>query len=522
LTRRKTVSAAFRRLFPTLPLLPYFILAGAPLAFLAADAALHPPWLECPLLPAGRIVRLFLNSVALSLAVGIVGTAWGALAALCLAGCRNGIRRLGVLLLPLPLLTPPYILAVTWWSLLDRGTLIGRLFLPVMQAGGTLSDALGAVLLLSFGWFPIPALLLLSAMRRLPGDVLDAARIQAGQGAVWIRGLIPLLAPSALAGGALLSCLTLTAYGVPALFQVRTLTLEMHAEFSSSGDPVRAAIPAVPLLLAAGAVLWVLHLLARGNGPPSTPPSGGWPEGLHQPPCIAIPVRAVGLITLALLCTPVLLMAAKAGSWRQVVRSGVDSWNEISVSLALGAGAAILCTICALPLARLLTRRPSPGTLVLGLLPLAIPAPLFSLGVLGIWSPLLAGTHLPLVVALAGRLMPFALLSQFVIFRTLDPLLFEMGELHPVPPTRRLLRVTLPLLLPGVAVGGAVTFALTLGDLGSSVLLDPPGAGTFPVKLFNLLHYGAGDQVAGMALCILPIVYLLWGLAVLLAKGWHR
>jgi iron(III) transport system permease protein len=52
--------------------------------------------------------------------------------------------------------------------------------------------------------------------------------------------------------------------------------------------------------------------------------------------------------------------------------------------------------------------------------------------------------------------------------------------------------------------GFFIAFILSLGELGTTLLVIPPGRETIPIKIYNLMHYGADQLVA--ALCLILIV----------------
>jgi iron(III) transport system permease protein len=60
-----------------------------------------------------------------------------------------------------------------------------------------------------------------------------------------------------------------------------------------------------------------------------------------------------------------------------------------------------------------------------------------------------------------------------------------------------------------LAASAAVVFVLSLGELGASLLTVPPGVSTLPLRMFNLLHYGASAEVASLALVTIGIIVVL-------------
>jgi hypothetical protein len=63
--------------------------------------------------------------------------------------------------------------------------------------------------------------------------------------------------------------------------------------------------------------------------------------------------------------------------------------------------------------------------------------------------------------------------------------------------------VQLPLLAPAFVVSWLLVFVLSLGELGTSLMVSPPGQATLSMKIYNLMHYDATDSVAALSLVIL-------------------
>ena len=67
----------------------------------------------------------------------------------------------------------------------------------------------------------------------------------------------------------------------------------------------------------------------------------------------------------------------------------------------------------------------------------------------------------------------------------------------------RLVHVTLPLILPQLVAAFSLSFALSMGELGATVMIYPPGWVTSPVGIFALTD--RGEVFDGAALTMLLI-----------------
>jgi len=83
----------------------------------------------------------------------------------------------------------------------------------------------------------------------------------------------------------------------------------------------------------------------------------------------------------------------------------------------------------------------------------------------------LVGTLVILPLAYLVRNLPLAGRAVIAGFRQLDPSLDEAAQSLGAGRWARLWRVTLPLLKPALAAGGALAFVTALGDFVTSILL---------------------------------------------------
>src|SRR5579859_1552217 len=80
----------------------------------------------------------------------------------------------------------------------------------------------------------------------------------------------------------------------------------------------------------------------------------------------------------------------------------------------------------------------------------------------------------------------------------------QVAESLGARPAYRLRHVTLPLILPYLIAAFSLSFALSMGELGATIMIYPPGWVTLPVDIFALTD--RGDVFEGSALTMLLIL----------------
>jgi 2-aminoethylphosphonate transport system permease protein len=236
-------------------------------------------------------------------------------------------------------------------------------------------------------------------------------------------------------------------------------------------------------------------------------------------------IFAVVIVVVFVAPIATVVAAAFAGAWNGPLPSDLglahfgnalsgDNLASLSVSLPTafmaGAAALILGTWAALAArdAPAVLRRITDGVFHL---PIALPSVAIGLGLLVTFNErplLLGGTKWIVVLAHTVLVLAFAFSSVSAALQRLDPAYREAAESLGAGPVRVLTRVTLPLLLPSLGAAAGLAVALSMGELGATVMVYPATWKTLPVTIFGLSDRG---QVFDAAACttILLLVTLL-------------
>ena len=225
------------------------------------------------------------------------------------------------------------------------------------------------------------------------------------------------------------------------------------------------------------------------------------------------------IVTAVLFGLPLLtlVLASIAGEWTRALpthptlahlRAALGGAQRAALwhSLATGVGATLAALV--LGVWGALASRDAPrlvrrGVDAVFLLPVAIPS--VSIGL----ALLVAFSHPPLLlngtVALVGvthvvLITAYAYASAQAGIARLPAGVEEMAGSLGATPSRVLVRVTLPLLLPQLRAAAALGFALSMGELGATIMIYPPGWVTAPVEVFSLTD--RGSLFAGAALSV--------------------
>jgi ABC-type Fe3+ transport system permease subunit len=139
---------------------------------------------------------------------------------------------------------------------------------------------------------------------------------------------------------------------------------------------------------------------------------------------------------------------------------------------------------------------------------IALPGPIISLGVLALlnhnlppFDYLYDRTLLPPILAVLVRVVPMTFAILWWGFRTLEEEPLLAAALDGASPLRQLQSIALPQRWQLLLAAALAAFVVASGDISASLLVLRPGPNeTIGRSMFGLIHVGADDQVAAIAL----------------------
>lgn len=232
------------------------------------------------------------------------------------------------------------------------------------------------------------------------------------------------------------------------------------------------------------------------------------------------------------LLLPLVAMAA-AVNWGQFLPlvTSESSLAALSLSLRTATASTLLCVLLGVPLALALARLSFPGKRLvraLVLLPLVLPpvvggiALLYTFGrqgilggVLDIFGVQIAFSTAAVILAQAFVALPFLVLSLEGSLRTAGTRYEAVAATLGASPNTVLRRVTLPLVLPGLASGAVLSFARCLGEFGATLAFAGSLQGvtrTLPLEIY-LQRETDADAAVALSLVLVVVAVAVVGLS---------
>lgn len=465
-----------------------------PLFYLLVRAAEYPAEDFFATVFSTRSARLASTSLALT---GTV-TAWCVVLGVGLAVLvtRTSIpgRRLLAVAAALPLAVPSYVAAFGWQSM-------NALVAP----GTTFEGFFAATVVITSVTYPYVYLPAVAALMSVDPAQEEAAR-SLGRGSVqtFFSVTVRQATPAISAGSLLCAIYVIADFGAPSILRVDTFTRAIFTSFSMGFDRLSGIALSSVLLVLTMLVLVVEGRIRRRSTRYAK--LGGGASG--SPVRLNLGVWEIPALLLAW-GTLVISLGVPAGalaywSYRGVSTPGslAEVGSAFAGSLWVAALAGLATTALALPLALYLARRPSWTARTLErsvYLAHSLPGVVIGLSMvmLGISVfPAFYQTTPLLILAYCTLMLPLALGPALAAALNSPPELEEAAQALGKSSVDAYLRVTLPVIAPGIGAGALMVMLTVIKELPATLMLRPTGFDTLATRLWT---YTGNESFAAAA-----------------------
>jgi iron(III) transport system permease protein len=473
---------------------------------------------------------LFRNSLAIAAVTTAVAGGLGVGLGALLGKTDMPLRNTFAILFSLPLLFPPYVLAIGWFEILGRGGLLAQWF--GSAAGGRTSHWLfgfpGVVLVLASALLPVVLLLTITYLRGVDPSLEEAARLSSPWLAILRRITVPLITPGVLLSLMLVFLLSMGEFGVPAflrfdVFPVASFT--QSSAFYDFGAATAAALPFIGVVLSG--ILISEHILRHK--------SYSFRRGVHQHP-IRVPLgRKTTPILLAVSALGVGLVGMPLAGvlWRGASLPALDeaigrAGGSAVRSVAYAAIASTVLCVLGFFLAYLLHRRALAWWWMdaLTLFLFTLPGTVIGIGLIALWNhPSTKWVYSSPALLIIGLVAQYSVLGSRPIlagFSQLPASLEEAAEIAGSGWFRRVFVILAPLVRPAMLAAWAIGFLFCLRDLSLPLLLAPPGGDTLTARTMTLMANGSPELIAALSMISMSLALVPLGVLGIAWRVWSK
>ncbi|CVI70541.1 Inner membrane ABC transporter permease protein YdcV [Clostridiales bacterium CHKCI001] len=199
--------------------------------------------------------------------------------------------------------------------------------------------------------------------------------------------------------------------------------------------------------------------------------------------------------------------------WYSELFQDKDLMEALKNSLILGVlscfCAGVIGTIGAVGMARLNYK--TKGVMeYLSMLPIMIPEIILGMVFLAFFSAIsLPFGMTTLVIAHTTFCIPYIYMMVKARLVGMDPALLEAARDLGASEIRAFWDITLPLIMPAVASGSLLAFAMSFDDVVISVLVTNSRINTLPIKVFSRIKFGVSPEINALSTIMLSVTLII-------------
>ena len=483
-----------------------------------------------------RFQEAMLNSLLLGVASSVFGMLIGTLLAWLVSRTDMPFRRLVRACVLGSFAVPAFVNALSW--VLLAGPNAGSLnqlwmaltgsregFINIFSMQGLIIVAVATV-------YPLGFIFMHNAFETMDTEMEQAARLLGASGVrAFFSIALPLARPALIAGFIMTFLEALALYGAPAAIgvpaRVYVVTTQVWSLFEYPPQIGMAAALSLPLALVTIALLWLQRILIGRKGFGTIRGKAGRWQRAKLGPWRWIAAGVAGVVVFVTFVLPNAVLVFRSfyresygalslsnftfGHYRYVLFDYIDGLPSIRHSLATALAAATVAALLAL-VAAFVARRNIAGfsglLSFLCMLPLAIPAMVFAVGLVAAYSSgwiVLYGTLWIMVLAYLTKNLPYAFMSCNAALASVHVDLENAARVLGASTLRALRDITAPLIRNGILSGWIVVFANSLRDLSASVLLYTSATTVISTAIMDVYYASAWGAVAALSVILLGI-----------------
>ena len=486
------------------------------------------------------VLRAFGNTLLLGALSAVAATVTGFILAFALTRTNMAGKRFVHLVSLLPVISPPFVIALAMILLFGRSGLVTKQVLGIKDAN--IYGLHSLVFIQALAFTPIAYLNIRGMLQAMDSALEDAAAmLRASQWTIFRRITLPLSMPAILSSMLLVFVKSIEDFGNPLVIggNFNTLAVEAYSQLIGYFDLQAGALLASVLLLPS-LLAFMVHRYwvskrsyVTVTGKPATQNIritkriAVWPLAAFCYALTGLIVLLYGTVVwVSFTKIPGINWSFTFDHYLKIYANGlIPLWN----SLTLSAFATPVVTLLGVLIAYLLARRSFPGAWILRfgtLLAFAAPGTIIGIGYVSVFNTaplLLTGTAFIIVAAMVVKTLQVGIEAGTNQIRQVDPAIEEAAAVLGASNTRIFTRVTLPLLKPALFASMAYAFTRSLTTLSAVIFLVSAQWSLITVTILNQVEtMRMGLAAAYSVILILLVLGVLAVMQLLLGRSHNQ
>ncbi|MFQ5862581.1 MAG: ABC transporter permease [Candidatus Brocadiales bacterium] len=485
-----------------------------------------------------KTALVFLNSLLLAFLTTVLSAILGIFTGFLFGKTDLPLKGIYRALFLLPFIIPSYVYGLAWANLLGKTGLLNNLlsgvpFLTADMVSNFMYSVFGGATVLGLSFFPIMMLITEGSLARVGTHMEEGGLIFEGRGKVIMNVLFPLASPGIFSGMLVVFILTLSEFGVPFLLDIKVLTTQIFTQFSAFYNEKVAVALSIPLVCITVSLMVIERIYLKGKsfealGRSADTRTYKYLLGWWKIPCII----ACSTILAVVVVFPLATLVMDSWSLDAYKKAVLLTRQSIINTLVLGAVGASLVTLLGLAMgyfsekARLYLGKGMEFSMVVLF---AVPATVIGVGLIRLWNrpdglfQFVYGSFIIIIIGYIARFAPIAARTMADSYKQVPNHLADAAIVAGTGWWGLMGKIFIPLVGSGIMITWLLSFIFCVGEIGTTILVYPPGYETLPIALFTVMANSPTDVVAAISVLFVVMVLVPVGIffgVIHLVRAW--
>lgn len=478
--------------------------------------------------------QTYINTIVLGVYVVLFASVISFPAAYIMA--KTSLRRhkwIDIILL-IPFMTPPYIGSMGWIMFLQPNGFLYQLFDISQDLEKVLFSLFGLVMVMGFHIFPFLYLMIKNALLNISDSLNEAAMVSGAKGGRRLFKItFPLIVSAYVMGSMLVFVKAISEFGAPATFGTRigfrVVTTDIHRYVSMWPIDFTKATSIATLLLTTCIVFWYFqnvisnkysYATVGGKGVRvSNSKLGVFKSILCYLYIIVVILISVGIPYFSIIATSFIKIRGnglQSGNftldhYKAVFTSGSVGIKAFSNSLIIALSTATICAIIGVIIAIIVVRQKGNVSKlidVVSLMPNNVPSIVMVIGLILFWNA--SWNKLPVYNTIYMVILTYIVFfipycTQYIksSLSQIDSNLLSAGQICGASNFKIYTKIILPMIMPGIIAGWAMTFTIAFRELVGAIMVLPPSMKVVSTYIYS--QFEQGDAGQGMAMALISV-----------------
>ncbi|RLD54950.1 MAG: hypothetical protein DRJ05_13770 [Bacteroidetes bacterium] len=444
------------------------------------------------------------KSSIIAFSIAFLSTLFGTILAFLLYKTDFAFRNFFKIAILAPLFISPYILAVAWKDF----------FYLAFGSTAIISSNTGVILVLTFVYTPLSMLIIGSALSNINSQLEETGFVITNYFRVILKITMPLIKPALTTSFVLVFIFSISEFSVPAFFGAKVFVTEIFTQFSAFYNHSLAILQSALLIIICVLLLYAdrKHLSDAPFLSISEKGTGNRAYLLRKrKPYVWLAVSTWFFISVIF---PFIILIVQ--SFENGTDQFLKAYNLLKPTFGTSIWLALVGSLITISIGFMaayafeVKKLKSFDRLLLFVF--AIPSTIFGISLIKFYNhPFFNLIYSGYAIILIGYIGKFTFISTKLIGNAIKQIpysLEEAAQIEGVGYYRRLQKIILPLILPALFVAGIINFIFFLGELGTTIMLYPPGTEIMPIKVFTIMANSPQSLTSSMTLIVFSITLI--------------